>query len=317
MQNLKENKKYSVHQSSFVATKKIGKGTTIRAFCNVLSGARIGIDCNINDHVFIENDVIVGDRVTIKYGVQLWDGLRIEDNVFIGPNATFTNDKFPRSKKYPKIFLNTTVKKDASIGANATILPGVTIGENAMIGAGAVVTKNVPRNAIVTGNPARITGYVNSRNIKVTPSINPQISFEKNLKIKVKGVRLIKLPNYNDIRGDLSVVEFKEQVPFLVKRSFIVHNVPNQEIRGEHAHKKQDQFLICISGSLNIIVDDGKNSTEITMKPFDFGIYVPRKIWSVQYKFSKDAALLVFSSDKYDSAEYIRSYDEYLKFNKR
>lgn len=135
---------------------KIGNNTRIWAFTHILEGATIGADCNICDYVFIETDVIIGDRVTIKCGVQLWDGLRIENDVFIGPNATFTNDKFPRSKHQPKQFPTTTIRNGASIGANATILPNITIGENAMVGAGSVVTKDVPKNAIVVGNPARV-----------------------------------------------------------------------------------------------------------------------------------------------------------------
>jgi acetyltransferase-like isoleucine patch superfamily enzyme len=109
--------------------------------------------------VIIENDVIIGNRVTIKCGVQLWDGVHVVNDVFIGPNATFTNDLFPRSKKYPESFLQTHIQSGASIGANATILAGVTIGEKAMVGAGAVVTKDVPAYAIVVGNPARIIRY--------------------------------------------------------------------------------------------------------------------------------------------------------------
>lgn len=143
------------HQTAIVESNNIGEGTRIWAFVHILSGAQIGSDCNICDHVFIENDVIIGNRVTIKCGVQIWDGIRIEDDVFIGPNATFTNDKFPRSKKYPDEFLTTTIREGASIGANATILPGITIGENAMVGAGAVVVKDVPAKTLVVGNPAR------------------------------------------------------------------------------------------------------------------------------------------------------------------
>ena len=120
----------------------------------MLDGAQIGADCNICSHCFIENDVIIGDRVTIKNGVQLWDGLRIEDDVFIGPNATFTNDRHPRSKVYPEQFMKTVVGKGASIGAGAVILPGLEIGENATVGAGAVVTKSVSAGATVVGNPA-------------------------------------------------------------------------------------------------------------------------------------------------------------------
>src|SRR5262249_59185034 len=98
------------------------------------------------------NDVRIGDRVTVKCGVQLWDGVELEDDVFVGPNATFTNDLAPRSRRYQPKPLKTIVKAEASIGANATILPGITIGRNAMVGAGAVVTHNVPPNAIVVGS---------------------------------------------------------------------------------------------------------------------------------------------------------------------
>ena len=145
-----------IHDAAICESKNIGKGTNVWAFAHVLPGAVIGEDCNICDHVFIENDVVVGNRVTIKSGVQLWDGLRVSDDVFIGPNATFTNDKNPRSKKRLEKFLQTTVHEGASIGANATILPGVSIGRGAMVGAGAVVTHDVPPYAVVVGNPARI-----------------------------------------------------------------------------------------------------------------------------------------------------------------
>lgn len=137
-----------IHPLSDVQSKNIGQDTKIWQFCVVLENAVIGKNCNICAHVLIENDVIVGNNVTVKSGVQLWDGICIEDNVFIGPNVTFTNDLYPRSKKYPEKFLQTIVKKGASIGANATIIPGITIGENAMIAAGSIVTKDVPANTL-------------------------------------------------------------------------------------------------------------------------------------------------------------------------
>ena len=147
------------HPTAEVQSSFIGPNTRIWQFVVILPKARIGSDGNICSHVFIENDVIVGDRVTVKSGVQLWDGLRIEDDVFIGPNVTFTNDQFPRSKHFPAVYSITTLKAGASIGG-ATLIPGVTIGRNAMVGAGAVVTKSVPDGALVVGNPARIVGYV-------------------------------------------------------------------------------------------------------------------------------------------------------------
>jgi UDP-2-acetamido-3-amino-2,3-dideoxy-glucuronate N-acetyltransferase len=150
-----------IHPLSDVSTTYVGKGTKIWQFVVVLKGAKIGRDCNICAQTLIEGDVVIGDRVTLKSGVQLWDGTRIEDDVFVGPNVSFTNDLFPRSKKYPKEFSGVTIKRNASIGANATLLPSITIGEYAVVGAGAVVTKNVPSHAIVIGNPAKIVRYVN------------------------------------------------------------------------------------------------------------------------------------------------------------
>lgn len=144
-----------IHKLSDVQSSNIGEGTRIWQFSVILSEALIGKDCNICAHTFIENDVVIGDRVTVKSGVYLWDGLTIEDDVFIGPCVAFTNDKKPRSKKYHHEYMRTILKKGASIGANATILPGITIGEGAMIGAGAVVTKDVAPFTVVTGNPAK------------------------------------------------------------------------------------------------------------------------------------------------------------------
>ena len=152
--------KYFLHNLSDVQSENIGQGTRIWQFVVVLLGAAIGDNCNINSHVFIENDVVIGNNVTVKCGVQIWDGLRLEDNVFIGPNVTFTNDLVPRSKEYPKSFEKTIIKKGASIGANATIIAGNEIGEFALIGAGAVITKPVGKNELWVGNPAKIIGYV-------------------------------------------------------------------------------------------------------------------------------------------------------------
>ena len=149
-----------VHPNAIVETSEIGSGTRIWAFSHVLNGAKIGSDCNLCDHTFIENDVIIGNRVTIKSGVYLWDGLRVENDVFIGPNATFTNDRRPRSKVYPDEFPITILSEGCAVGANATVLCGITVGKWAMAGAGSVVTKDVPDYGLVYGNPARIQGYI-------------------------------------------------------------------------------------------------------------------------------------------------------------
>ncbi|MEG2359578.1 WxcM-like domain-containing protein [Acinetobacter sp.] len=149
-----------LHPLSDVMSSNIGQKTKVWQFSVVLPKAVIGENCNICAHTMIENDVIIGNNVTIKSGVYVWDGITLEDNVFIGPCVAFTNDKAPRSKQYPNVFPKTIVEKGASIGANATILPGIRIGQNALIGAGAVITKDVPANAIVVGNPGIIKGYI-------------------------------------------------------------------------------------------------------------------------------------------------------------
>ena len=149
-----------IHPTADVQTTVVGENTQIWQYTVVLPGARIGRDCNLNAHCLVENDVVIGNRVTLKCGVFLWDGMTVEDDVFIGPNATFTNDKFPRSRQPPAEFQRIVIKRGASIGANATILGGVTIGEGAIVGAGSVVTRDVPPGVIVCGNPARETGRV-------------------------------------------------------------------------------------------------------------------------------------------------------------
>jgi UDP-2-acetamido-3-amino-2,3-dideoxy-glucuronate N-acetyltransferase len=154
-----------IHPLADVQTQKIGDNSFVWQFCVVLKGAVIGANVNINCNCFLENDVIIGDKVTIKSGVQIWDGIRIEDSVFIGPNVTFTNDLVPRSKVRPKNFEKTTIKKHASIGANSTVIAGITIGEFALIGAGSVVTKNVPAYNLWYGNPAKHKGYITEEGI--------------------------------------------------------------------------------------------------------------------------------------------------------
>jgi UDP-2-acetamido-3-amino-2,3-dideoxy-glucuronate N-acetyltransferase len=149
-----ERKEAFIHPLADVATTNVGAGTRIWQFVVVLPGAVIGDEVNICSHCFIENDVRIGNRVTIKSGVQLWDGTEIEDDVFIGPNVTLTNDRYPRSRNYTNPFEKTIIRKGASVGGGAVLLPGISIGEGALIGAGAVVTKDVPPGVTVKGNPA-------------------------------------------------------------------------------------------------------------------------------------------------------------------
>jgi UDP-2-acetamido-3-amino-2,3-dideoxy-glucuronate N-acetyltransferase len=150
-----------IHPNALVdAGAHIGPRTRVWAFAHIVKGAVIGEDCNICDHTFVEGKVRIGNRVTLKCGVYLWDGLVLEDDVFVGPCAAFTNDLRPRSRQHPLEYPTTTLKEGCSIGANATILPGITIGRCAMVGAGSVVTRSVPDFGLVVGNPARLHGWV-------------------------------------------------------------------------------------------------------------------------------------------------------------
>ena len=298
------------HELSLCESEAIGEGTRIWAFTHILQGAKIGKECNICDHVFIENDVILGDRVTIKSGVQVWDSIRISDDVFIGPNVTFTNDKKPRSRHYKSEYPITTIECGASIGANSTILPGLTIGEGSMIGAGSVVTKSVPAFAIVFGNPARIQGYIES-------SPNKSESGDAELESVVKdhslpgGSKKIQLTNASDARGNLMAIEFKKFHEFEVKRIFYVYDVPTHHVRGEHAHKACSQFLVALRGSVKVILDDGITRAEVKLDSPIEGLLIPPMVWGVQYQFSHDSILSVMASESYDEKDYIRNYSEF------
>jgi acetyltransferase-like isoleucine patch superfamily enzyme len=149
-----------IHASADVQSPHIGAGSRLWQNVVVLPGAVIGADCNLCAGCFVENDVVIGDRVTLKNGVYLWDGLRVGDDVFVGPNATFCNDPLPSSRNPDFVPLGIVIEAGASIGANATILAGITIGAGAMVGAGAVVTRDVPPRAVVAGNPARLLRYL-------------------------------------------------------------------------------------------------------------------------------------------------------------
>lgn len=295
-----------IHNISDVQTSAIGEGTSIWQYCVILAGASIGANCNICSHVFIENDVIIGDRVTVKCGVQLWDGMRVENDVFIGPNATFTNDPLPRSRKRPDIFSETVIRAGASIGANATVLPGLSIGRNAMVAAGSVVTRDVPAHAIVKGNPARITGYMHKASGGATDEIPGKTP------PSLRGVELIRLRKVSDLRGDLLAIEFSKDIPFKVSRMFTVMNVPSHHVRGEHAHKECHQLLICLQGTVTVAADNGNERAEWLLSKPDIGLHILPYTWAAQYRYSPDAVLAVFASHPYDADDYIRNYEEYL-----
>jgi UDP-2-acetamido-3-amino-2,3-dideoxy-glucuronate N-acetyltransferase len=299
-----------IHALADVQSTAIDAGTRIWQFVVVLPGAKVGKDCNICSHCLIENDIVIGDRVTVNSGVQLWDGLRVGNDVVIGPNVSFTGERSTRSRDKSGMNSVTAIHDGASIGGGAVILPGVLIGRNARVAAGAVVTRSVPPNAVVDGNPAKIVGYVDATRAEEddVALASPDVGI---LRTRVQGVTLHRLPRVTDIRGSMTVGEFDRSIPFTVRRYFMVFDVPSAETRGEHAHRKCHQFMVCVCGSCAVVADDGTHRQEFLLDRPDMGLHLPPMVWGIQYKHSTDAVLLVLASHYYDSTDYIRDYSEF------
>ena len=297
-----------LHSSAICESAQIGDQTRVGAFVYISGGAVVGADCDIAAHVMIQDDVQLEDQVTVQSGARLVDGLRVESGAFIGSNATFTNKRFPQSQQQKLV---TTVCSGASVGANSTVLPGITIGRGALVGAGSVVTRDVPPKAIVAGNPARILGYVGVREQTSQESVAAETHTASHPLIGGAFVRDLKM--VRDMRGSLAVAECQSEIPFRVSRCFFVYNVPGKEVRGEHAHRTCEQFLICVQGQVRVMLDNSRAQAEVVLHSPCRGLYIPPMMWAAQYGYSEDAVLAVFASHNYDANDYIRCYDEYVK----
>ncbi len=211
------------------------------------------------------------------------------------------------------------VRANARLDAACVIADGVTIGQGAWVRAGAVVLRSIPPNAIVEGNPAHVVGYVDRATQAHRP--DPRLIDIQNfgnlprparIPLEVGGSALYLMRSVVDTRGSLTVGEVPTEVPFSPARYFAVFGVPSIELRGEHAHKQCQQFLICLHGSCRVLLDDGDRRCEVVLDRPDIGVFMPEMIWGTQYRYSKDAVLLVFASRKYEQDDYIRTYDEFL-----
>lgn len=196
-----------------------------------------------------------------------------------------------------------------AVGANSVIADGVSIGRYAVIEPCSYIKDNIPPYAIASGNPARIVGYVNSTEIVSNAVKNEFVS-----EAGKTGAKIYNIPSFGDMRGKLGVLEWDKLLPFDVKRIFYTYDVPSSKVRGEHAHKKCEQFLISLHGSLNVIVDDGKYREEFVLDSSDKGLHLPSGCWGTQYKHSADCILLVCASHAYDPDDYIRDYDDFLAY---
>ena len=286
-----------IHPAALCESASVGAGTRVWAFAHVLPGAVIGADNNICDGVFIENDVVTGDRVTVKCGVQLWDGMRVEDDVFIGPNATFTNDAFPRSRVPRAALPPIVLRRGCSIGANATVLPGITVGPGAMAGAGTVITADVPANAVVVGNPARIVGYADAEAV-ASPSGLPAGTPCAAVRAEV----------HRDARGRLSHLPLEAALPFVPRRLYVVDGAPDGWARGGGAYRRSHQVLVATHGALTVAVDDGRTRLAVRLSAPEAGLHVPPGVWTLQYGHTPDASLLVLASEPFDPAEREADY---------
>ena len=270
-------------------------GGSVHALAHIDPGAHVALDC------------------TIKSGASICAGVVLERGAYVGANAVFV-EPMDAGETPPR----TRVMAEAWIGPNSTIHAGLTIGARAVVRPGSVVTRSVPPAAIVEGNPASIVGYVGAKDHVAAPIISTTAPAKRPSvqATAVKGVTLHHFAVVPDMRGNLTVGEFDRQVPFKPLRYFMVFGVPSREIRGEHAHHTCHQFLICVRGSCAVMADDGVNKIEVPLDGPDHGLYLPPLTWGVQYKYSPDAMLMVFASDYYDAADYIRDYADFTEIVK-
>lgn len=211
------------------------------------------------------------------------------------------------------------VSECARLESHCVIGEGVTIGRGAVVRIGAVCLNDVPANAIVEGNPARVVGYLQSGSLAARAESRlfdfhscGNLERPTSMSLDVGGCELYLMRRITDPRGSLTVGEVPSEVPFLPERYFVVFDVPSTELRGEHAHKQCQQFLICLHGSCRVLLDDGAQRCEVILDRPDMGVYMPEMIWGTQYQYSADGVLLVFASRPYEAADYLRTYEEFL-----
>lgn len=277
---------------------QVGAGCRIGPYAVIEARAVVGENSTVEAHVVISTGVRTGSGARLQVGCQIGPGAQIGHNVSIGALASLAS-----SQDQP-----IGIGDGATIESHATVRAGVVIGHSAIVEAGAVVTRNVPALAVVSGNPAKIVRYVTTVR---PPQILRELTASSSTQTTVRGVTVHQLPLIEDLRGTLSFGEEARHVPFPIRRYFLTFDVDSEEVRGEHAHRSLEQFLICIHGRCHLMTDDGRHREEFILDRPNIALYLPPMIWGVQYRFSPGAVLLVFCSDYYDPDDYIRDYQEF------
>ena len=292
------------HATALVETETVGAGSRVLAFARIAAGAEIGENCTVHDHAFLDAGVTLDADVSVGAGARLLGTLRLGRGAIVGPNAVLGRSDAASD--------GIVVGREVRIGANVTVLPGFTIGRGAVVEAGSVVHGDVPAHAIVSGSPARIVGYVDTLPELTEPEVLDLSAIEKPTAAGVPGVVLHPLTSARDLRGSLAAVEFAD-LPFPPRRVFAVYGVPNESVRGAHAHRTCGQLLVCVSGEVSCVADDGVARQELRLTSPRIGLHIPPMIWSMQYRYTADAVLVVFAELPYDPDDYIRDYEEFLE----
>jgi UDP-2-acetamido-3-amino-2,3-dideoxy-glucuronate N-acetyltransferase len=272
----------------------------------------------IHPSAVVEDGAELGERTVVGAMAFLGSGVRLGDGCVVGAGALLTGEvvgegevRFGERSVVVGADGPVHLRREVTIGSGATIVGPLVVERQARIAAGAMVDRSVPALAIVAGNPAVIHGYTDAATRQEAAGAAAVLAAQE--PPAESPVRVVRFPTVGDLRGDLTVGNFPDEVPFTPRRFFVVFNVPGQNARGAHAHHVCEQFLIAVRGSVSVVWDDGQSRGEVTLDHPSIGLYLPPMTWGIQYKHSADAVLMVFASHPYDASDYIRDYDDFLR----
>lgn len=270
-----------------------------------------GASLTVGPGALIPNDLVHGRSCSVGEHSFVQAGVTLEDDVWIGPRATVLSPSGTPELGQPASLL---VRAGAEIGAAAVVCGPSVIERGAKVRPGAVVTSDVPPYAIVEGNPAYLVGYVSQLGgpTQEGPVSQVHIPPQAGPLMLASGARVIRFPEYADLRGLLTFAEVDGLLPFEVRRFFLVYDVPSREVRGEHAHRNLHQLLIAVKGTVSVLTDNGTHRDQIQLDGPTVGLHIPPMVWGAQFRHSPNAVLLVLASDRYDADDYIREYEDFL-----